>query len=75
MCGPKTEKILDWISQSWSALPESMIQESFLLCGVGSEINQYNQYLRELLENAEMENENVTSDSDDSELDELAFIR
>lgn len=52
-----------------------MIQESFLLCGVGSEINQYNQYLRELLENAEMENENVTSDSDDSELDELAFIR
>ena len=52
--GPRTEKMLEWISLSWEALPGSLIQESFLLCGVGSEINQFNMYLRELLENGKI---------------------
>jgi hypothetical protein len=46
--------MLEWISLSWEALPGSLIQESFLLCGVGSEINQFNMYLRELLENGKI---------------------
>ncbi len=32
LCGPRTEKVIEWISISWEALPTSLIQESFLLC-------------------------------------------
>ena len=74
LCGPRTDRILQWISSGWAGMPVELIRKSFALCGVGSEIIEYNRYLREVLENANIKNDYVTSDSDDSELEELAFI-
>ena len=75
LCGPRFDQVIPWISSSWIQFPAESIILSFVSCGVGTrDINQYHNYLREMLENA-LENENITSDESEHEVENSAFIR